>query len=207
MMMLNERNWNSLNKNLKKKKITVIDNFLKDQIAFTLQQRMVHTIEFDKIYNRYGSMLYNRSDNLTNQIATELEENIPCLKNSFVRAWAFIYDNKGAGVKLHADPSQVNINIWVTPNKSINNPQLNGLNIFNIKPPKNWTRKKWNTSPELVSRYIKTKNKKPFNIKYKYNRAVFFDGALFHASDETDMKEGIENQKVSYTMLFGRSLE
>ena len=61
MMMLNERNWNSLNKNLKKKKITVIDNFLKDQIAFTLQQRMVHTIEFDKIYNRYGSMLYNLS--------------------------------------------------------------------------------------------------------------------------------------------------
>jgi len=205
--MLNKRNWNSLNKNLMKKKITVIDNFLKKEIALTLQKRMIGTVEFDKIYNRYGAMLYSRSDNLTNQIAIELEENIRYLKNSFVRAWAFIYDNKGMGVKLHADPSRVNINLWVTPNKSVNNSQLNGLNIFNLKPPKDWPRKKWNTSPELVSKYIKTKHKKPINIRYRYNRAVFFDGALFHASDETDMKEGIENQKVSYTMLFGKSLE
>ena len=37
----------------------------------------------------------------------------------------------------------------------------------------------------------------------KFNRAIFFDGAYFHKTDDVDMKEGFKNKRVSYTMLFG----
>jgi hypothetical protein len=44
-------------------------------------------------------------------------------------------------------------------------------------------------------------------LDYKYNRAVFFDGSFFHKTNDVDMKEGDENKRISYTMLFGRNLE
>jgi len=40
-------------------------------------------------------------------------------------------------------------------------------------------------------------------VDYKSNRAVFFDGAYFHKTDDVHMKEGKENKRVNYTMLFG----
>ena len=44
-------------------------------------------------------------------------------------------------------------------------------------------------------------------IPYKSNRAFLFDGAYFHQTIRVSMKEGIENRRVSYTMLFGSQLE
>jgi hypothetical protein len=46
-----------------------------------------------------------------------------------------------------------------------------------------------------------------YKIEYRYNRAIFFNGALFHKTDDVRTKDGIYNKRVSYTMLFGKQLE
>ena len=74
-------------------------------------------------------------------------------------------------------------------------------------PPKNWTRKDWNENPDKVKEYIKEKNIQPVKISYKSNRAIFFNGAYFHETNGVSMKDGIENRRVSYTLLFGNNLE
>ena len=77
------------------------------------------------------------------------------------------------------------------------------LNIYKVRPPKTWTSDDWNGDSAKSLRYVKSKKIKPTLVPYKSNRAIFFDGAYFHASNGISTKEGFENKRVSYTMLFG----
>jgi len=125
----------------------------------------------------------------------------------FQRAWSFVYHNESKGVGMHCDPSLLNLNTWVSSDESVKDKSHNGLNIYKITPPKDWPRKKWNEEPESALEYIKSKNIEAVQIPYKSNRAILFNGAYFHQSNGVSMKEGIENRRVSYTMLFGSQLE
>ena len=49
---------------------------------------------------------------------------------------------------MHADPSIVNLNVWVSSDESVNDTEKNGLNIYSILPPSNWTREDWNYNPD-----------------------------------------------------------
>jgi hypothetical protein len=42
---------------------------------------------------------------------------------------------------------------------------------------------------------------------YRYNRGILFNGAYFHRTADVSMKDGHENRRISFTMLFGRQLE
>ena len=46
-------------------------------------------------------------------------------------------------------------------------------------------------------------------LKYniKVTEPFFFNGAYFHETNYVSMKPGIENMRVSYTLLFGKNLE
>jgi len=201
--MLNNKNWNLINKRLLDNNIIIIDNFFTEDTVNKLKDRIKHSKNFHNIYEGYKAIDY-RKDNLSINIAKKIEKNLLCLKDSFVRAWSFIYDNKCKGVDIHADPSVININTWLTKNESVNNFNLNGLVIYPKKPLKHWTREQWNGNFDKTDLL---KDVRPIHIGYKYNRAVFFDGSFFHKTNDVDMKEGDENKRISYTMLFGRNLE
>ena len=81
------------------------------------------------------------------------------------------------------------------------------MQIYKIIPPPGWNSEDWNGNYEKARNYIDSKNIKPVNIDYKSNRAIIFNGAYFHKSDNVSMKEGVHNKRVSYTMLFGTQLE
>jgi len=128
--------------------------------------------------------------------------------NDFKRAWSFIYDNIAKGVGFHADPSSVNVNIWVTPEKSLLDKTKNGLLIVNKKPPDDWIREQWNGNKDgCIDKLLQKEKHEVTRIDYKCNRAVFFDGALFHATDDVSTKYGDYNRRVSYTMLFGNPVK
>ena len=203
MKILNNKKWNLINEKLLDNDIIIIDNFFTEEIIEQLKNRVIKSKEVSYVYEGYKSIDY-RKDELSISIAKEIGNNILCLKDSFVRAWSFIYDNKCKGVDIHADPSVININTWLTKNESVNNFNLNGLIIYPKKPPKHWTREQWNGNFDKTDLL---KDVHPIHIGYKYNRAVFFDGAFFHKTNDVDMKEGDENKRISYTMLFGRNLE
>ena len=95
----------------------------------------------------------------------------------------------------------------MSSDESVKDKSLNGLLIYEMTPPPDWERKDWNHNPEKVKNYLDSNNVKPVKIDYKSNRAVIFNGAYFHESNGVSMKEGVENRRVSYTMLFGSQLE
>jgi len=198
--LTSRKNWN-----IDPAKITIIDNFFNEECLKMLKYRLLYTHKADKIYDNYYAVDYWNNDYLTSSIAQELKNKLAL--PPFLRGWGFVYNNTGKGVPLHCDPSLVNLNIWLTSDKSVKNKSKNGLIIYKFKPLKNWTREEWNENPDKAIKLIKNKKIKPIKIPYKYNRAVFFDGAYFHTSNEVSMKEGVENKRVSFTMLFGEQLE
>ena len=159
--------------------IKVVDNFFTKECLEILKTRVLYNKYFDHRYPSYVSIDYfPNQDYLTE-----------------------------SGVDLHCDPSVINLNIWVSSNESVLDPEKNGLNIYKVMPPKEWTRDDWNGDLEKSIEYVKSKNVEPVKIKYKSNRAIFFNGAYFHKTNEVSMKKGFENRRISYTLLFGNNLE
>jgi|TARA_R110002012_G_scaffold179037_1_gene344551 hypothetical protein len=201
--MINNQDFVNIFNSLKQKETVVVDNFLQEKDALFLRDRMIKQKVFDDYYRDYQATNYLITDEFTKKLAEEIVRKIKYLSD-FKRAWSFVYNNKGEGVGWHADPSNINLNIWVSKNDSINDFNKNGLKICKIKPPSFWTRKEWNSNKNNCVNDLIEKNKTTIqNIKYKFNRAIFFDGAYFHKTDDVDMKEGFKNKRVSYTMLFG----
>ena len=186
--------------------INVWDNFFTEECLNILRNRVLYGKYFDKKYDSYYAIDYSKNeDYLSELIAHELSTKLDLPE--FQRAWSFVYNHEGVGVGLHSDPSIVNLNIWVSTDKAVKDKSKNGLTIYKIKPPKTWRRSEWNGNPKKALKYIKSKKVKPTQVPYKSNRAVFFDGAYFHASNNISTKEGFENKRISYTMLFGLQLE
>ena len=186
--------------------INVWDNFFTDECLNILRHRVLYGKYFDKKYDNYYAIDYLKNeDYLSDLIAHELSTKLNLPK--FQRAWSFVYHHEGVGVGLHSDPSIINLNIWVSTDKAVKDKSKNGLTIYKIKPPKTWRRSEWNSNPKKALKYIKSKKVKPKQVPYKSNRAVFFDGAYFDAYNNISTKEGFENKRISYTMLFGSQLE
>ena len=112
----------------------------------------------------------------------------------------FLYNNVARGVMAHADPSYINVNIWVTPDECVADHNKNGLKLFNKKAPKEWTHSEYNSETSKIETYLK--GSKYDKIPYRYNRAVIFRGNTFHETDHVHMKEGDENKRVNYTFLY-----
>ena len=201
--MLQERNHWKFNFN----KVTIIDNFFTPQCLDILKYRVLYAKHFDTNYKTYKSIDYGGNrDYITHLIVKELKNKLDILP-LFQRAWSFVYNNESPGVHLHCDPSEINMNVWVSSDESIKDKSKNGLNIYELNPPRSCTRSEWNTNPSKVKKFIATKKIKPIKIDYKSNRAVIFNGAYFHSSNGVSMEEGVENKRVSYTLLFGSQLE
>ena len=206
---LNEQDWDSFNSRLKNNEIVVIDNFFTNMFLSILKIRVLYSKYFDNDYGEYGAIdYYIDQDHITDTITKEFRHKLSVLPK-FQRAWSFVYDNESTGVGMHADPSQFNVNVWVSSDESVKNKTCNGLLIYKIIPPSDWTRKDWNGSAQAqrVKDHIDSHDLEPIKIDYKSNRAIIFNGAYFHKSNNVSMKEGVHNRRVSYTMLFGTQLE
>jgi hypothetical protein len=201
--MLNHHNFDNISKLLRKEDIVIVDNFLNKNVALFFRDRMIHSSSFDDYYSNYQAINYNVLDEPTKKLAESIVKQIEYLSN-FQRSWSFIFNNKGKGVNWHADPSSINLNMWLSEDNSVKDFNKNGLQICKLKPPSSWTREEWNNNKNnCIDKFIEKNKGKVRKIKYKFNRAVFFDGAYFHKTDDVYMKEGKENKRVNYTMLFG----
>ena len=204
--VLNKQNWGSFNSRLKNNEIVVIDNFFTDEFLSILKIRALYSKYFDDNYEEYRAInYYIDQDYITDTITKEFRHKLSVLPK-FRQAWSFVYNNESTGVGMHADPSQFNVNVWVSSDESVKNKTCNGLFIYKIIPPSDWTRKEWNARVP-AQKYIDSHHLEPIKIDYKSNRAIIFNGAYFHKSNNVSMKEGVHNKRVSYTMLFGTQLE
>jgi hypothetical protein len=186
--------------------IIIIDNFLSEETCNNLRNFALNpTFGYHDIYNGYTAVNFDRFTGDLSQIdvVNEFKDKIKFLENiKYIRSWCFCYNNKSRGVLPHADPSYININVWVTPNECINNPDKNGLKIYHKIRDKNTPHSAYNRDIDYINNEIL--NSKYTVIPYKYQRATIFLGSMYHETMGVDMKDGKDNKRVSYTYLFDK---
>jgi tetratricopeptide (TPR) repeat protein len=119
--------------------------------------------------------------------------------------WAFVYDTKLPGTDIHGDDADFSLNLWITPDSANLDPDGGGLVIWDKKAPSDWNYNDYNSGGERVRQFLEDQNAESSVIPYRENRAVLFEGHLFHRTDDFSFAPGFENRRRSVTFLFRRS--
>jgi tetratricopeptide (TPR) repeat protein len=123
----------------------------------------------------------------------------------FSQWWGFAYDAKLPGTDIHADDADVTLNLWITPDSANLDPSTGGIKVWNQRPPKDWSFDDYNSGGERVREFLRSQNAEPTVVPYRANRAVLFEGHLFHQTDGFTFKRGFTNRRRNLTFLFQRA--
>ena len=118
--------------------------------------------------------------------------------------WAFKYDSRMGGVGLHADPSLVTFNFWITPDEANLDPARGGLTVWDVAAPKDWNTQQYIGDTAGAQAYVRRRGGKPVTVPYRSNRALVFASDLLHETDAMHFQEGYTNRRINITMLYGR---
>ena len=194
------------------KQIMYIDNFLSDEAIKELREFCL----VSKVWNREFDNKYlgSFSDSgfispIHLQIAIDLKKKLPKLfgPHRLGKFWGFKYDSTlGKGINIHADFAIHNLNFWITPDEYNNNKNSGGLKVYDTPAPENWTFHQYNTKKDKIYKFLNDNNTNCTNVHYKFNRAVLFNSAYFHETDEIDFKDKYEGRRINNTYLFGSRL-
>ena len=182
----------------------VFDNIFSDEIRLHLQELALS----EKYVNQHYPNGYRASDfdapngpKMHKTVLEEIRKNVPILRRlKYIRSWSFVYNSQCDGVKPHADPSLYNLNVWVTPDESVEDWNKNGLRIYNKDREENLSHDDYNGNNDLIKELIHNSDWEV--VSYKCNRGVLFPGKMFHATDKVHMKPGNHNRRINYTFLF-----
>ena len=189
--------------------IMYIDDFLSDETVIELYEFcLVSKVWHKEYHNKYLGAFSNCGfiSPIHLQIAIDLQQKLPKLfgPHKLGKLWGFKYDSTlGKGINIHADFAIHNLNFWITPDEFNNNKNSGGLKVYDVPAPNNWTFKDYNTNSNKVYNFLKDNNATCINIPYKFNRAVLFNSAYFHETDNIDFKDIYEGRRINNTYLFG----
>jgi tetratricopeptide (TPR) repeat protein len=144
------------------------------------------------------------------QIAAELRVALPRIfqDQRLEQLWGFKYNSHvTTGINVHADFAKVNLNFWITPDEANLAPGSGGMIVHDVPAPPSWNFDAYNKDETAIHAFLKANRAGSKHIPYKCNRAVLFNSALFHETDEVHFKDGYENRRINVTYLFGRGLK
>jgi Tetratricopeptide repeat len=118
--------------------------------------------------------------------------------------WAFVYDTKLPGTDIHGDDADFSLNVWITPDSANLEPGTGGLVVWDKEAPSDWTYYDYNSGGDRVKQFLEHQNAESHVIPYRENRAVLFEGHLFHRTDDFTFAPGFANRRRSVTFLFRR---
>ena len=194
------------------KQIMYIDDFLSKEAIKELREfSLVSKVWIHQMPNKYLGAFSDSGfiSPLHIQIGTELQKKLPNLfgKYKIGKFWGFKYDTTlGKGIGIHADFAYLNLNFWITPDEYNNNKNKGGLKVYDAPAPEDWSFGKYNNNTKNIYKFLSEKNAKCTNIPYKFNRAVLFNSAYFHETDEINFKDKYEGRRINITYLFGTRL-
>jgi tetratricopeptide (TPR) repeat protein len=138
-------------------------------------------------------------------IADELKQALPQVigGHPLMQAWAFKYDQRHQGIKVHADFARVNVNFWITPQSACADPATGGMVVYDVPAPADWTFADFNTNAAKMEAFLKLHGAQSRRIPYRENRCVLFDSRLFHVTDTIRFKPGYTNRRINVTLLYG----
>jgi tetratricopeptide (TPR) repeat protein len=192
--------------------IMYIDNFLSDEALIELREFCLVSKVWNKEYQNKYLGAFSEVGFISPvhlQIAIDLQQKLPKLfgLHSLEKFWGFKYDTTlGGGINLHADFAIHNLNFWITPDEYNNDKNSGGLKVYDAPAPEHWSFKEYNNDNSKIYDFLKENNANCTNVPYKFNRAVLFNSAYFHETDEIDFKDLYEGRRINNTYLFGNRL-
>ena len=182
----------------------IIDDFFPDEICKELREKSLNSKKYNNKYWDYKSLDFDNAtgDESLKYISDKYVVPKISLSKTYLRSWSFVYDNVARGAIAHADPSFINVNIWVTPDECVEDHNKNGLRIYKKHIPKGTPWELYNHWDGNIWRDHFLKDASYGTIPYKYNRAIIFEGRTFHSTDDVHMKPGDNNKRVNYTFLY-----
>lgn len=182
----------------------ILDNFFNDETCLQMRDFATSIEEECDYYDDYRTIDFDSNDSPFGMKPFAEDHVLPRIDFieglNYHRSWATVYEFEGVGVPIHGDNSDINVNIWITPDESILDKEKNGLIIYDAMPSEEDTWDSYNRDREYGKRL--TEGKPRTIIPYKYNRAVVFLGRQLHKTDGVKTLEGIEHHRINYTFLF-----
>jgi hypothetical protein len=191
------------------RKPQVLDDFLTPGALAQVQKFCLESTVWRHPY-KFGYVGAFPEDGFTSMslfaIAEELQAALGEAFNGYHLAqwWGFAYDARLPGTDIHADDADFTLNLWVTPDSANLNPSTGGIVIWDKTAPENWSFNDYNSGGGRVRQFLREQNAESEAIPYRANRAVLFEGHLFHQTDEFTFAPGFANRRRSLTFLFRR---
>ena len=197
--------------------ILVVDNFLTDEALRSLRRYLLTS----SIWNTepkesfVGATISEgiMTHPVTVQLPAEIAKAFPRIfcreKRRLKQAWAYSYHNfegvQQEGIGIHADESAINANLWIGSDET-NAEDENGLVVYGKEAPLEWDFKEYNNAGERArARLVQFLEDSPwYNIKFRNNRLVLFNGNMFHKSMPLAIGAGYNRRRINLTFLFGQ---
>jgi tetratricopeptide (TPR) repeat protein len=191
-------------------KIQVIDDFLTPAALEQVQKFCLESTVWRHPY-QFGYMGAFPEDGFASislfAIAEELQEALgdALAGHRLWQWWGFAYDAKLPGTDIHADDADVTLNLWITPDSANLDPSTGGIIVWNQRAPEDWSFDDYNSGGDRVREFLQSQNAEPTVVPYRANRAVLFEGHLFHQTDGFTFASGFTNRRRNLTFLFQRA--
>jgi tetratricopeptide (TPR) repeat protein len=192
------------------RKIQVIDDFLTPAALEQVQKFCLESTVWRHAY-KFGYMGAFPEDGFASislfAIAEELQTGLGEVLDGhrFSQWWGFAYDAKLPGTDIHADDADVTLNLWITPDSANLDPSTGGIKVWNQRAPKDWSFDDYNSGGDRVRQFLEDQHAEPTVVPYRANRAVLFEGHLFHQTDGFTFERGFTNRRRNLTFLFQRA--
>ena len=193
-----------------RQKVQVIDDFLTPDALDQVQKFCLESTVWRHPY-KFGYVGAFPQDGFASvslfAIAEELQSALgeALAEYQLAQWWAFEYDSKLPGTDIHADDADFTLNMWITPDAANLDPNTGGIVVWDKTAPSDWSFNDYNSGGERVRQFLHDHNAESTIIPYRANRAVLFEGHLFHQTDGFTFAPGFANRRRSLTFLFRRS--
>jgi len=143
------------------------------------------------------------------QIAEELSGGLPGIfsNHRLMQLWAYKYDSRMSGIDIHADFAAINVNFWITPSDSNEDPDSGGMVIWDVEAPLEWTMGEYNTydpvQQNTIRKFLNDNSASRIVVPHRQNRCVVFNSNLLHRTDDISFKDNYPDRRINITMLFG----
>ena len=191
-------------------KVQVIDDFLTPDALDQLQKFCLESTVWRHPY-KFGYVGAFPQDGFASvSLFAIAEELLAALGEAFggyqlAQWWGFAYDAQLPGTDIHGDDADFSLNVWITPDSANLDPSRGGLVVWDKTAPSDWTFDDYNSGGDRVRQFLQDHNAESTVIPYRVNRAVLFEGHLFHRTDDFAFAPGFANRRRSVTLLFRRS--
>lgn len=119
--------------------------------------------------------------------------------------WAYKYDTgSNKGIKIHADPAKVNLNLWITPEK-YHEEGIGGLRVYLKTPPDDWSASMSNDFKFETKMMEFLSDAEYRSVEYRQNRFIMFNSRLFHKTESFRFKDCYRCRRIYLTFLFGEA--